>query len=312
MDSAPQSIRRADYAPPALLIDTVDLRFELDPQLTRVRSRLQMRRNPLAPAAERIVLHGAGLTLHEISVDGIALAQGEYECIGEELHILRAPRDCVVETVTSHSPAANTRLEGLYVSSGNFCTQCEPQGFRHITYYLDRPDVLARFTTTIVAERKSCPVLLSNGNPVDQGSDDAGRHWVTWEDPYPKPSYLFALVAGDLACVEDRFTTAGGRDVMLRIYVQSHNADKCAHAMQALKKAMRWDEEVYGLEYDLDIYMIVAVDDFNMGAMENKGLNLFNSKYVLADPSTATDDDFQAVEGVVAHEYFHNWTGNRV
>ena len=312
MDSGPQSIRRADYSPPAYLIDTVDLRFELDPQLTRVRARLQVRRNPDADSPERIVLHGAGLTLHEVCIDGTALEPHEYQCVGEELHILRAPLDCVVETLTSHSPAANTRLEGLYVSSGNFCTQCEPQGFRRITYYVDRPDVLARFTTTIVAEREAYPVLLSNGNPVAEGSDDAGRHWVTWEDPYPKPSYLFALVAGDLTCVHDRFATASGRDVALRIYVQSHNADKCAHAMQALKKAMQWDETVYGLEYDLDIYMIVAVDDFNMGAMENKGLNVFNSKYVLADPGTATDDDFQAVEGVIAHEYFHNWTGNRV
>jgi aminopeptidase N len=312
MDSGPQSIQRADYSPPAYLIDTVDLRFELDPQLTRVRSRLHLRRNPDTGSPERIVLQGAGLTLHEVSIDGTALEQHEYQCVGEELHILRAPPDCVVETLTSHSPAANTRLEGLYVSSGNFCTQCEPQGFRRITYYVDRPDVLARFTTTIVADREAYPVLLSNGNPVAEGSDDAGRHWVTWEDPYPKPSYLFALVAGNLACVQDQFTTASGRDVTLRIYVQSHNADKCAHAMQALKKAMQWDEAVYGLEYDLDIYMIVAVDDFNMGAMENKGLNVFNSKYVLADPVTATDDDFQAVEGVIAHEYFHNWTGNRV
>ena len=312
MDRGPQAILRTDYSPPAFLIDSVQLRFELDPQLTRVHSRMQMRRNPEAPSPEGIVLHGADLTLHEVSVDGVVLAQHEYECAGEELHILRAPAECVVETLTSHSPAANTRLEGLYVSSGNFCTQCEPQGFRRITYYLDRPDVLARFTTTIVADREAYPVLLSNGNPVAEGDDDAGRHWVTWEDPYPKPSYLFALVAGDLVSVEDRFTTAGGRDVALRIYVQAHNADKCAHAMQALINAMQWDETVYGLEYDLDIYMIVAVDDFNMGAMENKGLNVFNSKYVLADPRTATDDDFQAVEGVIAHEYFHNWTGNRV
>ncbi len=314
MDSGPQAIRRADYVPPAFLIDSVDLRFELDPQLTRVRARLHLRRNPAAEAAtaERIVLSGVGLTLHEVSVDGEVLAENRYRRIGDELHILQAPPECVVETLSSHSPAANTCLEGLYVSNGNFCTQCEPQGFRRITYYIDRPDVLARFTTTIVAERERFPVLLSNGNPVAEGHDDNGRHWVTWEDPYPKPSYLFALVAGDLACIEDSHTTAGGREVALRIYVQAHNADKCAHAMQALKKAMRWDEQEYALEYDLDIYMIVAVDDFNMGAMENKGLNLFNSKYVLADPSTATDDDFQAVEGVIAHEYFHNWTGNRV
>nr|MCH9673581.1 aminopeptidase N [Gammaproteobacteria bacterium] len=204
-----------------------------------------------------------------------------------------------------------TALEGLYRSGGMFCTQCEAEGFRRITYYQDRPDVLARFTTTVVADRVRYPVLLSNGNPVAKGQD-AGRHWVTWEDPFPKPSYLFALVAGDLACHEDKFRTVSGRDIDLRIFVEPHNLDKCAHAMDSLIKSMRWDEEVYGLEYDLDIYMIVAVDHFNMGAMENKGLNVFNSKYVLASAETATDTDFANIEAVIAHEYFHNWTGNRV
>ena len=209
-------------------------------------------------------------------------------------------------------PQSNTALSGLYVSGGNFCTQCEPEGFRRITYFIDRPDVMARYTTTIRAEKARYPVLLANGNPVERGAVDARRHWAKWVDPHPKPSYLFALVAGDLVAVEDRFTTRSGKEVALAIWVRRGDEDKCGHAMASLKKAMRWDEEVFGLEYDLDVFNIVAVSDFNMGAMENKGLNIFNTRYVLAKPETATDTDYQNIESVIAHEYFHNWTGNRV
>ena len=218
----------------------------------------------------------------------------------------------MLDTEVAIGPGANKSLEGLYASSGNLCTQCEAEGFRKITWFLDRPDVMARYRTRIVADPRRFPVMLSNGNDVDRGALDDGRRYVVWEDPFPKPSYLFALVAGRLECVEDSFTTRSGRVVALRIYVEAHNLDRCGHAMRSLKHAMRWDEDVYGLEYDLDIFMIVAVDDFNMGAMENKGLNVFNSVYVLARPDTATDNDFAAIEAVVAHEYFHNWTGNRV
>ena len=218
----------------------------------------------------------------------------------------------MLDTEVAIRPGENKSLEGLYGSSGNLCTQCEAEGFRKITWFLDRPDVMARYRTRIAADPRRFPVMLSNGNDVDRGALDDGRRYVVWEDPFPKPSYLFALVAGRLECVEDSFTTRSGREVALRIYVEAHNLDRCGHAMRSLKHAMRWDEDVYGLEYDLDIFMIVAVDDFNMGAMENKGLNVFNSVYVLARPDTATDNDFAAIEAVVAHEYFHNWTGNRV
>ncbi|MCP1367608.1 aminopeptidase N, partial [Halomonas sp. BBD48] len=209
-------------------------------------------------------------------------------------------------------PQANTALEGLYLSNGMFCTQCEAEGFRRITYYLDRPDVMATFSTTVIGDRERLPVLLSNGNPVERGELPNGKHFVTWEDPHPKPSYLFALVAGQLEKVEDRFTTMSGRDVTLQLWVEPENLDKTEHAMRSLKASMTWDEETYGREYDLDLFMIVAVNDFNMGAMENKGLNIFNSAAVLTHPQTATDAAFQRVEGVVAHEYFHNWSGNRV
>jgi aminopeptidase N len=214
--------------------------------------------------------------------------------------------------VTRIYPAKNTALEGLYRSSGNYCTQCEAEGFRKITYYPDRPDVLTKFTTRIEADKHSCPVLLSNGNLLEKGDLDNGRHYAVWQDPFPKPCYLFALVAGQLVCLEDVFVTGSGKKVLLKIYTEKRNQGKCLHAMQSLKKAMRWDEEVYGLEYDLETFMIVAVDDFNMGAMENKGLNVFNAKYVLSTPESATDQDYLGIEGVVAHEYFHNWTGNRV
>ncbi len=228
------------------------------------------------------------------------------------LTIHDVPAVFTLEVMTVLRPQDNTALEGLYRSAGMFCTQCEAEGFRAITYFPDRPDVLTLFTTTIVADQKRYPVLLSNGNLQARGELPDGRHFATWHDPFKKPSYLFALVAGDLVCIEDSFTTCSGRNVALQIYVHEQNRGKCDHAMRSLKKAMRWDEQVYGREYDLDSYMIVAVDDFNMGAMENKGLNVFNSCYVLASPETATDDDYHAIEEVIGHEYFHNWSGNRV
>jgi aminopeptidase N len=307
-----RTIYRKDYTPPPYLVDAVELHFDLDPQRTVVRSRLQLRRNPAAAGASPLVLDGQELELLGLELDGRPLTAGEYLIDAESLTIDGIPERCELAVTTAIGPAANTALEGLYVSSGNFCTQCEAEGFRRITYFPDRPDVMARFTTTVAGDRERCPVLLSNGNPVARGDLEGGRHFVTWGDPFPKPAYLFALVAGQLVCIEDRFVTASGREVALRFYVEERNRDKCAHAVASLKKAMAWDEATFGLEYDLDIYMVVAVDDFNMGAMENKGLNVFNSKYVLALPETATDADYQGIEGVIGHEYFHNWTGNRV
>jgi aminopeptidase N len=309
----PKAIRLEDYAPPSYLIDSVDLSFDLGEALSVVRSRLTMRRNPEASGSQRdLVLNGERLELVSLSLDGRTLAPQAYTLDTEALTLLGPPQRFDLEVVTHIHPEQNTMLEGLYRSSGNFCTQCEAQGFRKITYFLDRPDVMSRYTTTLVADRERYPVLLSNGNLVEQGESEGGRHFATWRDPYPKPCYLFALVAGRLECVADRYRTRSGRQVGLRIYVQAHNLDQCEHAMASIKKAMAWDEERFGLEYDLDVYMIVAVDDFNMGAMENKGLNLFNSKYIMARPETATDQDYMNIEGVVAHEYFHNWTGNRV
>jgi aminopeptidase N len=299
-----------DYQPPDFGISQTSLVFHLEPARTRVISHLQLHRITADKNAE-LVLDGVELKLIELRLDGELLSPQDYQ-LGDDSLTIGVPADsfeisCEVEI----DAAANTRLEGLYLSNGNFCTQCEAEGFRYITYYLDRPDVMSVFSTEIHAERSACPLLLSNGNRVD-GGEAGDRHWVRWHDPFPKPSYLFALVAGDLACIEDRFVTRSGRDVQLQIFTEHHNSDKCDHALRSLQKAMRWDEEVYGLEYDLDLYMVVAVDDFNMGAMENKGLNVFNTKYVLANPETATDDDYLAIEGVIAHEYFHNWTGNRV
>ncbi|HSS63190.1 MAG TPA: aminopeptidase N [Gammaproteobacteria bacterium] len=312
-DAAPKTVYLKDYAPPPYLVDKVDLRFELGEDFTRVGSRLEMRRNPDADGDRKhVVLDGVGLAVDSARLDGEVLHPDRYVVGDESLLVHGVPERFTLELETRLKPQENTALEGLYKSHAIFCTQCEAEGFRKITWFPDRPDVMSRYTTTIVADERRYPVLLSNGNPVDRGRLDDGRHWVRWEDPFPKPSYLFALVAGALACIDDSFTTRSGRTVALQIYVEHHNADKCNHAMAALKKAMRWDEEAFGREYDLDIYMIVAVDDFNMGAMENKGLNIFNSKYVLARPDTATDADFADIEGVIAHEYFHNWTGNRV
>ncbi len=309
----PVTVFLKDYTQPDYLIDTVKLVFHLHPSQTRVQSRLALRKNPDGGGAQPLVLHGEALQLDKVLLDGTALvADRDYSVTETELTIPRLPAQCVLELETRIDPQANLALSGLYRSSGLYCTQCEAEGFRRITYFLDRPDVMAKYTTTVIANPQECPVMLSNGNLVAQGENDDGTHWVTWEDPFKKPSYLFALVAGDLDCFEDSFTTASGRRVSLHLYVEHENIDRCAHAMQALKNAMRWDEERFGLEYDLDRYMIVAVNDFNMGAMENKGLNVFNSKCVLAKPETATDSDYQSIEGIVAHEYFHNWTGNRV
>ena len=308
----PAVTRLADYAAPPFVVDEVDLDFDLDASRTLVRARLSVRRNPGAPPASDLVLSGHGLDTREVRVDGEPVSGNRMEIADETLTLRDAPDAFVLETEVAIRPGENKSLEGLYASSGNLCTQCEAEGFRKITWFLDRPDVMARYRTRIVADPQRYPVMLSNGDDVEHGTLDDGRRFVVWEDPYPKPSYLFALVAGRLECVEDSFTTRSGRTVTLRIYVQPHNIDRCGHAMDSLKRAMRWDEDVYGLEYDLDTFMVVAVDDFNMGAMENKGLNIFNSAYVLARPDTATDRDFAAIETVIAHEYFHNWTGNRV
>ena len=301
-----------DYQPPKYLLEWVKINFKLDDKEALVSSVLSF--NCAADVASNtpLVLQGQGFELLAVRIDGLALSENEYVTDAETLIIASVPASFTLEIETRLQPQLNTALEGLYRSSGNFCTQCEAQGFRRITYYPDRPDVMARFTTTIEAPKARYPVLLANGNLVKSGELPDGKHFAVWEDPFPKPAYLFALVAGDLGVVRNSFVTSSGREVQLEIYVQHHNLDKCDHAMASLKKAMRWDEEVFGLEYDLDRFMIVAVDDFNMGAMENKGLNIFNSKYILARPETATDDDYDGIEAVVAHEYFHNWTGNRI
>ncbi|HAU1132968.1 TPA: aminopeptidase N [Legionella pneumophila] len=297
-----------NYQPPSFTVETVELNFDLYDDHALVNSTLKLtRQNDGA-----LHLYGEELELIALHLNGRPLEYEKYVLTKDALIIEQCPDEIVLNIVTRIKPQENTQLSGLYRSNHLFCTQCEAEGFRRITYYLDRPDVLATFTTRITADKKQYPILLSNGNLMDTGETADGRHWVIWEDPFKKPSYLFALVAGNLACVRDSFVTCSGRIVDLRIYVEPGNEDKCSHAMESLKKAMKWDEEVYGREYDLDIYMIVAVSDFNMGAMENKGLNIFNSKYILARPETATDQDFADVEGVVGHEYFHNWTGNRV
>ncbi|QBC44737.1 aminopeptidase N [Iodobacter fluviatilis] len=305
-------INRLDYTAPAFLIDRVDLTFELEESQTRVQSRLVLKRNPEAAAGLPLSLFGEELLLESIKLDGALLKADAYSVSPTGLVIAAMPDEAILEIVTIINPLSNTSLNGLYVSSGNFVSQCEAEGFRKITYYLDRPDVMAKFTTTIIADKTRYPIMLSNGNRVDSGQLDKNRHWVKWVDPFKKPAYLFALVAGKFVMLADQHTTPSGRRVALEIFVEPGNLDKCHHAMAAIKKAMRWDEERFGLEYDLDTYMIVATSDFNMGAMENKGLNIFNTKYVLAKPETATDVDFDGIDAVVAHEYFHNWTGNRV
>ena len=314
-DANPQTIYLKDYSVPDYLIHDVDLNFTLNEDCTRVVSKLTMSRNPACTAGgDALILMGEDLELISVSVDGKPLAAGQYRKAPDTLTVHEVPqqRKFVVTIENTVNPRANSALEGLYLSSTMLCTQCEAEGFRKITYFLDRPDVMSRFTTTLVGDKERYPVLLSNGNRIASGDLPDNRHWVTWEDPFNKPCYLFALVAGELECLEDRFITMTGREISLQIFVEKHDLDKCGHAMQSLKNAMRWDEEVYGREYDLDLYMIVAVGHFNMGAMENKGLNVFNTKYVLARPDTATDSDYEHIEGVIGHEYFHNWTGNRV
>ena len=315
IDQQAKTIYLSDYREPDYWIDHVDLTFELAEEKTRVVSILQFRKR-IATEAVPLILMGEQLELGSIKIDGVEQSADTYKVNDTTLTLQQLPDDFVLEIETFIKPQENFSLEGLYKSSGNFCTQCEAEGFRKITYFLDRPDVMALFTTTIIADKKKYPVLLSNGNPAEQGDyddvDNSGRHWAKWQDPFKKPCYLFALVAGNLEFIEDNFITMKGREVLCRIYVEKHNVDKCDHAMASLKRSMKWDEDTFGREYDLDVYSIVAVDDFNMGAMENKGLNVFNSKYVLAKQDTATDTDFIGIEGVIGHEYFHNWSGNRV
>ncbi|MEM9382084.1 MAG: M1 family aminopeptidase, partial [Planctomycetota bacterium] len=310
---APEPKYRRDYRPPAYLVETIGLEFDLADDGTTVRATTEFVRNgAVGDGAADLVLSGEELETLEVKLDGETLDPGRWTATAEELTVTGVPARFTLETTVRIHPETNTGLMGLYRSSGNFCTQCEAEGFRQITWSLDRPDVMATYRVTIRADRAAYPMLLSNGNRVSQTDLGDGRHEVVWEDPFKKPSYLFALVAGDLHCHRGTFTTMSGRSIDLEIYVEHGDADKCEHALGSLQRSMKWDEETFGLEYDLDLYMIVAVSDFNMGAMENKGLNVFNSKYVLARTDTATDDDFEAVEAVIAHEYFHNWTGNRV
>ena len=313
-DSLPQTIYLKDYKVSPFVLEKTDLVFDLGDEQTRVTATLSVKRNPLSDETTAdLVLNGSeGLDLQSVQIDGRALGQGDYRRDSESLTIFGVPSSAEITTQVLIQPQLNTTMMGLYRSRTMYCTQCEAEGFRDITYYLDRPDVMSEFTTQVIAEKAKYPILLSNGNPIARGDLDGGRHFVTWHDPFKKPAYLFALVAGTLSVVEDSFTTLSGREVLLQIFVEEKDLDKCDHAMVSLKHSMRWDEEVYGREYDLDIFMIVAVDDFNMGAMENKGLNIFNTSAVLANPKTTTDAAFQRVEAIVAHEYFHNWSGNRV
>ena len=309
----PRPVRLKDYRPPDWLIETVDLDVSLDPTATTVRAKVRVKPNG-AGAPAPLVLDGEELKLRSLALDGRPLPEGSFLATPERLTIAQPPNrpfELTIETVVD--PTNNTQLMGLYRAGTTYCTQCEAEGFRRITYFLDRPDVMAVYTTRIEADKGETPVLLSNGNLIAQGDvPGTGRHFAVWHDPFPKPCYLFALVGGELACVSDSFTTMSGRNVALRIYVEPGKEARSLHAMDSLKRAMRWDEEAFGREYDLDIFMIVAVSAFNMGAMENKGLNVFNDKYVLASPSTATDDDFARIEAIIAHEYFHNWTGDRI
>ena len=312
-NSPPQAVRLCDYMPPDFLIDSVALDISLHKTQTRVRAKLALRRNPKGRPDAPLTLDGDGLTPRRVTLDGRELAPQDYEATPESL-TLRAvpPAPFALEIETLVDPTANTQLSGLYRSGSAYCTQCEAEGFRRITYFLDRPDVLSVYTTRIEADRNEAPVLLGNGNPIEAGELADGRHFAVWHDPFPKPSYLFALVGGDLGHIERRFVTASGREVKLAIHVEHGKEPRADYAMDALERAMRWDEETFGREYDLDVFNIVAVSDFNMGAMENKGLNIFNDKYVLASPQTATDGDYAGIEAVIAHEYFHNWTGNRI
>jgi aminopeptidase N len=309
----PRAVRLQDYRPPDWLIETVDLDVALHPSAATVRAKLKIKPNP-AGAPAPLVLDGDELTLRSLALDGKPLPKDDYVATPDRLTIAQPPhRPFELEIETVVDPTNNTQLMGLYRAGATYCTQCEPEGFRRITYFIDRPDVMAVYTTRIEADKDEAPILLANGNLAREGDvPGTKRHFAIWHDPFPKPSYLFAMVGGRLGCVADSFTTMSGRKVDLRIYVEPGKEDRCAYAMDSLKRAMRWDEEVFGREYDLDIFMIVAVSAFNMGAMENKGLNIFNDKYVLASPTTATDADYAGIEAVIAHEYFHNWTGDRI
>jgi aminopeptidase N len=314
MSQEPQVIYLKDYKVPSYVIESTSLNFQLFEDETLVTTELVVKRNTECQEQNPVLeLYGhEDVELCQITIDGKELSADQYQREGEILTIPSLPESYTLRSVSRIHPESNTALEGLYKSDGMFCTQCEAEGFRRITFFPDRPDVMSVFSTTVEADKKRYPELLSNGNPVARGEAEGERHWVTWEDPFPKPAYLFALVAGDLQHIEDDFTTMSGRKVTLRIFAEKKDLDKLDYAMTSLKNAMTWDEETYGREYDLDIYMIVAVDFFNMGAMENKGLNIFNTSCVLANPATTTDSGFQRVEAVVAHEYFHNWSGNRV
>jgi aminopeptidase N len=306
----PRAVHLKDYAPLPYRIPELSLDFQLDGKATRVSARMKVERR--SASVEPLVLNGAGLKLLSFALDGNPLEPGAYSVGDDSLIVFEPPARFTLEVVTEIAPADNTALEGLYMSNGIYCTQCEPEGFRCISYFLDRPDNLAKFETRIEADKVTAPVLLSNGNLVESGDLPGGRHFARWQDPFPKPSYLFALVAGDLGHIRDTYTTLTGRPIDLRVYVEHGNEARAEYAMDSLKRAMRWDEETYGREYDLDIFMIVAVSAFNFGAMENKGLNIFNDKVLLASPQTATDDDYARIESVVGHEYFHNWTGDRI
>ncbi len=311
-EGQPKAIHLKDYQVPTFLIDETELHFDINEDVTVVTATLQIRRNSDAMTSENdLVLDGGSLDTRSVAIDGRELLSNQYGVDDASLTIFDVPEAFSLKTRVEIKPQENTALEGLYKSGDMFCTQCEAEGFRNITWYADRPDVMSKFRTTVVANKENYPILLSNGNDVARG-EEGERHWVTWEDPFMKPAYLFALVAGDLQHIEDTFKTMSGRDVTLRIFTEAHNIDKVDFAMESLKNSMAWDEATYGREYDLDIFMIVAVDTFNMGAMENKGLNVFNTSCVLARPDTTTDAGYHRVEGVVAHEYFHNWSGNRV
>ncbi|MFZ6727505.1 aminopeptidase N [Undibacterium sp. MH2W] len=309
--TTPPTIFRKDYVAPGFWVDTVEMGFDLDLQATHVATRITMRRNHDS-AEKDLVLFGASLKLLQLRMNGVNLKKSAYTIDGEVMRIPNAPDDVTLEIETLINPLKNTSLSGLYASNGNFITQCEAEGFRKITWFPDRPDVMAKYTVMLRADKKKFPILLGNGNLIEEGDLGDGRHFAKWEDPFKKPSYLFALVAGKLVCQEEHYTLKSGRSVLLQVWVEDGNLDKTQHAMDSLKNSIRWDEERFGLELDLDRFMIVATSDFNMGAMENKGLNIFNTKYVLANSRIATDVDYAGIESVVGHEYFHNWTGNRV
>ncbi|KAM0853730.1 hypothetical protein ACQ4PT_050888 [Festuca glaucescens] len=309
----PKEIFLKDYKKPDYLFDTVDLEFQLGDEKTIVTSKIGVSPGNEVGTTSPLALHGRDLKLLSVKVNGTELKSDEYTVDPRHLTILTPPAAVfTLEIVTEIYPQLNTSLEGLYRSTGNFCTQCEAEGFRKITYFQDRPDVMAKYTCRIEGDKTLYPVLLSNGNLIKQGDLEGGKHYALWEDPFKKPCYLFALVAGQLECREDSFVTCSGRKVTLRIWTPAQDLPKTSHAMYSLKEAMKWDEEVFGLEYDLDLFNIVVVPDFNMGAMENKSLNVFQSRLVLASPEAATDGDYAAILGVIGHEYFHNWTGNRV